>query len=153
MPSLALQVEHRPEVMEPTVLIVDDNESIRRGLARLLRCVGLNSVVASDGLEALNMIEQQRLDLVLLDISMPGMDGMTVLETLRASERYASLPVVMYSAVEDEALKRRAARLGADFFRKGTASWDELETHIRSRLAMAAVAHHHNGWHASHIKA
>jgi two-component system chemotaxis response regulator CheY len=138
--------------MDRTVLVVDDNESIRRGLARLLRCGGFNPVVAGDGIEALAMIDQGPLDLVLLDVSMPGMDGMTVLETLRASERYAMLPVVMYSAVEDENVKRRAARLGADFLRKGAASWDELESHIRAKLAISSMQHDPGVWRVSHVK-
>lgn len=117
-----------------TVLVVDDNESIRRGLSLVLRTSGYRALVAEDGDEALEVAAAAHPDAVLLDISMPGMDGLTVLEHLRERPGGADLPVLMYSAVSDERVRRRAERLGAGFVTKGTVTWPDLIARIRSQL-------------------
>jgi CheY-like chemotaxis protein len=117
-----------------TVLVVDDNESIRRGLCLVLRGSGFRALVAEDGDEALAVSESVRPDAVLLDVSMPGMDGLTVLEHLRERPGWEELPVLMYSAVTDEHVRRRAERLGAGFVAKGTVAWPDLIARIRSQL-------------------
>lgn len=117
-----------------TVLVVDDTDSIRRGLALLLGHHGFKAVLAEDGLEALELIHGDRPDLILLDLSMPGMDGLTVLETLRDQVGCGTIPVFIYSAVTDETLRRRAHRLGAEFVQKGSVGWDELIGKIEARL-------------------
>lgn len=118
-----------------TVLIVDDNESIRRGLSLVLRNSGFTALVAEDGDEALEVSAAVRPDAVLLDVSTPGMDGLTVLEHLRERPGWEALPVLMYSAVTDEHVRRRAERLGAaGFIAKGTVTWPELVARIRGHL-------------------
>ena len=117
-----------------TVLVVDDNESIRRGLSLVLRKSGFAAVLAEDGSEALEVADAIRPDVVLLDVSMPGMDGLTVLEHLRERPGWEALPVLMYSAVTDPLARSRAERLGAGFIAKGTVSWPELVARIRRQL-------------------
>ena len=121
-----------------TVMVVDDNESIRRGLSLALRDNGFRAVTAGDGYEALDAGELAPPDLILLDVMMPDMDGLTVLEHVRERPGWESLPVLMYSAVEDTFVRRRAERLGAGFIAKGTVTWDELVGQIRGRLAAGA---------------
>jgi CheY-like chemotaxis protein len=117
-----------------TILVVDDNDAIRRGLWRFLRHSGFNPLLAEDGREALEVAADARPDLVLLDVSMPDMDGFTVLEHLRERPGGAGLPVLMYSAVTGADARERAERLGAGFVAKGTTTWPELMDRIRSRL-------------------
>ena len=117
------------------VMIVDDSEAIRMGLSLLLRTQGYTAILAGDGNKALEIIGQDCPDLVVLDVSMPGMDGMTVLEAIRETPRCEYVPVLMYSAVDDEGLRRRAARLNAEFVCKGTMSWDDLAERIKGCLA------------------
>ena len=118
-----------------TVMVVDDNESIRRGLALVLRDGGYRAILAADGCEALEASELAPPDLMLLDVSMPGMDGLSLLEVVREHPGWESLPVLVYSAVEDRHVRRHAERLGAEFVAKGTVTWDELVRQVRAHLA------------------
>lgn len=95
------------------VLVVDDTDSARDVTERILRLHGLQTVGARSGDEALSLLDQLDPDLVLLDVSMPGMDGLTLLELLRQNPRWQSLPVVMLTAISDEVSIGRARRLGA----------------------------------------
>lgn len=117
-----------------TVMVVDDNESIRRGVALVLREGGFHTVTASDGAEAIELTESNVPDLMLLDVSMPVLDGLSLLEFVRDQPGWESLPVLMYSAVDDPLVRRRAERLGAGFVSKGTASWQDLVLAIQRRL-------------------
>lgn len=94
------------------VLVVDDTDSAREVTERILRFHGVQAVGARSGDEALTLMDRFDPDLVLLDVSMPGMDGLTLLERLRQEPRWKALPVVMMTAICDEESVRRARRLG-----------------------------------------
>jgi CheY-like chemotaxis protein len=96
-----------------TVLVVDDTDSARDVTERILRFHGVKAVGARSGIEALTLIEGVDPDLVLLDVSMPGMDGLTLLQRLRENPRWHEVPVVMMTAICDEASVGRAKELGA----------------------------------------
>jgi len=129
-----------------SVLVVDDSESIRRGLSLLLRMQGLEACAAEGGAEALDMLAESHPDLILLDMSMPEVDGITVLEQVRQWSHLDDVPIIIYSAAGDEPLKRRAKRLGAaEFIDKGTAPWELLASRISWHLGcnrQAAPANH-----------
>lgn len=95
------------------VLVVDDTDSARDVTERILRHHGLQAAGARSGEEALTLLDQIDPDLILLDVSMPGMDGLTLLERLRQHPRWRGLPVVMLTAISDEASISRAQELGA----------------------------------------
>ena len=96
------------------VLIVDDNEVNRDLLAKRLQRQGYEVTVASNGFEALEILGSMSLDLVLLDIMMPQMNGYQVLETLKADPALRHIPVVMISAVNDIDSVVRCIELGAE---------------------------------------
>ena len=99
------------------VLVVDDEDDIRE-LARLsLEHVGQHSVlVAGSGREALEVAARERPDAILLDVMMPDLDGLEVLERLHGDPRWQALPVVMLTAVSDTHTVRRCEQLGAKAF-------------------------------------
>jgi class 3 adenylate cyclase len=100
---------------ECRILVVDDNEDNRYTLTRRLDREGYTDVVtASNGREALERLEEQEFDLVLLDIMMPEMDGYSVLENLRASGRLATLPVIVISALDEFDSVVRCIEMGAE---------------------------------------
>jgi CheY-like chemotaxis protein len=89
-----------------TVLVVDDDASVRKSLLRLLTASGYNAVGAADGFEALRKAVQLRPDLILMDLRMPGPDGIGVTRTLREHSQLKDIPVIALSALapapEDE---------------------------------------------------
>lgn len=99
------------------VLIVDDIETNRDLLRRRLARLGITDILeAEDGAQALNVIRENTLDLVMLDIMMPVMTGFDVLEVLNAEGRIERLPVIVISAMNEMEATVRAIELGAEDF-------------------------------------
>jgi CheY-like chemotaxis protein len=94
------------------VLVVDDNPLSRKLLADMLGAEGYRVRDASSGNEALSAIAEERPDLVLLDIMMPGMDGFEVVRRLKADKTGPMPPIVMVTALDDEGSRARLADAG-----------------------------------------
>jgi len=89
-------------VTDPTLLVVDDNEDNRYTLTRRLSREGFSNIAtATNGREALELLRAKPIDLVLLDIMMPDMNGYEVLEHLKADPQLQHIPVIMISAVDE----------------------------------------------------
>ena len=117
------------------ILVVDDNQDVCRSLTRILKHLGFDGQYAASGLEALQKVSQQTPDLIILDIMMPGMDGMEVLDRLKADDRFRTLPVVMFSAITDDESRQRALRRGAvDYWVKASVNFTELGARLRKLL-------------------
>ena len=102
--------------MDSDVLVVDDSTAIRKILTRVLRQTGMAIQTiheAGDGQEALALMAQHRIDLVLSDINMPKMDGLQLLASLKASPQWQRIPVVMITTEGGETKVAEAVRLGA----------------------------------------
>lgn len=121
------------------VLIADDDETMRRLYVRALQRAGFTTREAKDGFEALQRIEDEEIGLVLLDIHMPGLDGVTIVERLRADERTRTLPVILFTGTADLSERIRGLQAGADDYVLKTADVGELvarvRAHVRSRAA------------------
>ncbi len=96
------------------ILVVDDLALNRDLLVRRIQRLGHDAGTAVNGQDALDKLQQQDWDLVLLDITMPEMDGYETLRRIRASAVLAHLPVVMVSAVDESESVVRCLELGAD---------------------------------------
>ena len=115
-----------------TILIVDDDRKICRLEDIYLRSEGFDTLVARDGFEALSIIGQKRVDLIVADILMPNLDGQGLLRALR--EHYMATPVLMMtsrSAFED---KKRLFECGADDYMVKPVDLEELVLRIRAIL-------------------
>lgn len=97
--------------MNHRILIVEDEVRLREILCDYFRSKGENPVEACDGLQALSLIEEEEFDAVLLDIMMPGMDGLSL---CRAVRRYNDIPIIFLTALSDEEDKLLGYELGAD---------------------------------------
>lgn len=102
------------ECCEGNILIVDDNEVNRDVLAKRLSRMGYTVEQAENGQEALNYLDRQNYDLVLLDIMMPVMDGFEVLGHMKSDEYLRSIPVIMITADDSPASSERCFSMGAD---------------------------------------
>ncbi|MBI1422426.1 MAG: response regulator [Gammaproteobacteria bacterium] len=96
------------------ILIVDDNVLNIETIARRLERDGFNTFKAESGAQAFRILENFTVDLILLDIMMPEMDGYQVLEILKQSEQWQHIPVVMITALEEEESVVRCIKAGAD---------------------------------------
>ena len=98
----------------PVVLVVDDEPFNLDLIAQELDVLGVETVTAADGREAIEVIGERRCDVMLLDIMMPGMSGYDVLQWLRDDQRLADLPVIVISAVDDMESIVRCVEMGAE---------------------------------------
>lgn len=110
-----------------TILIIDDEPIACGTLARVLQREGFQTVAAHGGMAALELLAVQTPDLILLDVRMPDLDGLELLEILQAEPRWKSLPVIMMTGVSDTNCIRRAHQLGAKaYLVKSTYSLGEM---------------------------
>jgi CheY-like chemotaxis protein len=100
-PGLMLPAPEPPARSGPLVLLVDDDKATREVLTRGLEKEGFRLVVASSGEEALRLARERKPDVISLDVLMPGMDGWTVLRSLKADPATSPIPVVMVSMLDD----------------------------------------------------
>jgi two-component system KDP operon response regulator KdpE len=117
------------------IVVVDDEPQIVRAVRRALTARGYDVVTASDGEEALGEIEATMPDLVVLDLNLPGIDGMEVTRRVRSWSR---VPILILSVREDEAGKVRALDLGADDYLTKPFGVEELLARIRALLRRSA---------------
>ncbi len=117
--------------VEPLILAVDDEAGILRLIKLELSSQGFRVVVAGDGEEALRLAEQQRPDIVVLDIMMPQMSGLEVMRRLR--ER-TSVPVILLTAKDHDDDKVRGLELGADDYLVKPFNPEELSARVRAVL-------------------
>lgn len=125
--------------MKPTILIVDDDPGIRRGLAVELEAAGYIAIEARSGSEALPLVREVRPDLVLTDLAMPGGDGFELIAAIRSSEE---LPVLVLSVRGDDTDKIRALDLGADDYVTKPFSVSELLARVRAQLRRRGARQH-----------
>jgi class 3 adenylate cyclase len=113
-PAGALATPAPPTAGSGTILVVDDNAENRDMLARRLEREGHEVHVAADGQEALDLLASRPVDLVLLDVMMPGLSGDEVLRRLKAEPRLRNIPVLMISALDEVEQVVRCIELGAE---------------------------------------
>ena len=100
--------------MERRVLVVDDNDDVRELLIHILRAEGLATLGAADAVSALAILDSQQVDLILLDVMMPGISGIELLSKIRTSERsYSNLPIAMITALSAQDEIAKAIEAGA----------------------------------------
>ena len=132
----ASAVEESPFV----VLVVDDNQVNRELYSRYLELEGYRVLAAGDGKEALDLSAQEAVDLVLLDVMMPGIDGFEVLEALRREHSPESLPVIMATAKDKSADVVRAFDLGANDYVTKPLDLRVVAVRVQAQLRSRIVA-------------
>ncbi len=122
------------EHMRPAVLVVDDEEDIRNMLRLTLTRAGYDVREAENGEIALERMQGELPDLILLDVLMPGMDGFTVCRQVRADERTAHIPILMLSARSDAGSRQEGIRAGATQYLTKPQPIDQLIRHVADAL-------------------
>jgi len=124
----------------PLVLVVDDSITVRRVTQRLLSRAGLRVALASDGVQALELLRDERPVLVLSDIEMPRMDGMELTRQIRADAKLTDLPIIIITSRTAQKHRDHAAALGANHYLGKPYAEAELLDLIRFHCAMTEFA-------------
>jgi DNA-binding response OmpR family regulator len=119
-----------------TILLVDDEESVQKLLTYPLQQEGFRVLQAGDGEEALRRFEAEHVDLVVLDLMLPRLDGLEVCRRLRAQ---STVPIIMLTARDDELDKVVGLELGADDYITKPFSIREFRSRVRALLRRAAL--------------
>lgn len=118
------------------ILVIDDDEALGRMLRmHFEESGGYQCLIATSGKAGLKLVETYKPDLILLDIMMPGMDGIEVLKRLKGNERTLPVPIVMLTAVKDEGTRRKAIRYYGEEYIEKPFEIDVLKTRVEQILS------------------
>lgn len=129
-----------PAGIRSTILVVEDEAGIARMVQVLLEARGFSTIVTHSGSEALQRLADHPVDLVLLDVMMPGMDGYEVCRRLKADERWRHLPVVMLTAKDTSRDMVLGLEIGADDYITKPFNTDELIARIKVLLRVRGMS-------------
>ncbi len=122
----------------PKILVVDDDESLRNIIAGFLALLNYEIIHACNGVEALEKTREHYPDVILLDVTMPEMDGIEVLKRLKNDEETSIIPVVMVTASDERQIRINAIDLGVDEFLAKPTDVMELRARVTSLLKVKA---------------
>lgn len=129
----------------PRVLVVDDEEDVRNLVAFNLRAAGLEAVLAEDGVQAMDQVRNNKPDLVILDLMLPEMDGISVCEMIRNLPETADTPVIMLTAWATDRARVVGLQAGANDYVTKPFSPRELVKRVQTLLAERHLLQHSNG--------
>lgn len=119
--------------MTKHLLIVEDDRDLAKNLIDFLEVYGYTTDLASDGLSALSMVGENRYDLIVLDLSLPGLDGLSICRLLR-QQLASTVPIVVLTAKDEVDTKVTAFDIGADDYVVKPAALREVEARIRALI-------------------
>lgn len=119
------------------ILVVDDNESIRKLIITYLKREGYHTFAAADGIEALELLDLEHVDLMIVDVMMPKMDGYTLTEDLRTANY--NLPILMITAKERIEDKKKGFLVGTDDYMVKPIDFDEMLLRVSALLRRAKI--------------
>lgn len=122
-----------------TVLVVDDDPDVRQLVEMKLRLDGIETIAVTNGVEALDALEKSHIDLVVLDVMMPVMDGIETCSRIREIEAFADLPVIMLTAKAQAGDIHEGFATGATDYVVKPFSPRELLSRVRGNLARAGI--------------
>ena len=122
----------------PTVLVVDDSISMRRLLSQLVTDAGYRALTASDGMDALQILEREQIDLLLVDMEMPRMNGLELSAHLRSRSDTQALPIGMITSRSSEKHRHQAAQVGIDRYFVKPYRDDDVMEFLQQALAQVS---------------
>ena len=122
-----------------TILVIDDEQYLRELYEAELTQEGFNVLLAKDGFEGISLCEQNDPDLVIVDIRMPGMDGLEICKRVRRDDEISETPIIMLSAKGEEFDRVLGFELGADDYLAKPFSVRELMARIRAILRRSTI--------------
>lgn len=102
--------------MNKQILVIDDSETVRTLISYILKTQGFEVETAINGVDALEKVYQRDFDLLVCDINMPKMDGLTLIRVLRLQDNYKGLPIIVVTTEEEEEDVQRGYEAGANVY-------------------------------------
>lgn len=124
----------RSLVQSSSILVIEDDPSVRTLVQKSLSSKGYEVHLAEDGLSGLTRLEELKPDLIIVDIMMPRLDGMTFVQAIKGYETTKSIPVIFLTAKSDPKSMIDGINLGARFYMTKPFQLDELLTKVRKAL-------------------
>lgn len=115
----------------PQALVTDDSPTIRNMIAFTLKAIGVTTIEASDGQDALNKIEKENIDILIVDLNMPKINGLELISMLRKNPKYKKLPMIMITTETD---KKKGLATGANDYLIKPFKPQELQTIVKNYL-------------------
>ena len=109
-----------------TILVVDDYDDVRQALKILLESENFRVLEAASGAEALAVVKEEGPDVILMDLALPGFDGLEAIRRIRALDGFQNTPIIVLTAYTGRATHETALRAGSDYFRSKPIDFDEL---------------------------
>lgn len=122
------------------MLVVEDDVFNRRLYARVLQTAGFTVDSAGNGLDALRILRASPYDIIVCDVMMPGMDGFELLRTMRAEPALSSVPVMLLTALAEDAHRTRAYELGADVYLTKPIQFDKLVQEVEAAIERVSTS-------------
>src|SRR5665213_2298020 len=130
IPSATLSAQEETKMAK--ILVVDDDLGCRRLTTRILSSFGYTSIMAGNGVEALDVLRHEDVDLILLDLMMPEMDGLSFMRVMRGESRWDGVPVLVLSGVADLEVANTVRETGVQgFLVKSRYTIDDLLMQVR----------------------
>jgi two-component system chemotaxis response regulator CheY len=123
--------------MSQVILAVDDSATVRKFVSVSLSMQGFQVITASDGMDALEKLPQQHVDLVITDLNMPNMDGFELIRALRENPQYRDLPVIILTSLTDEVSRETGAGLGVTSFLTKPFSLEKIQYEVSKHVSWA----------------
>jgi two-component system chemotaxis response regulator CheY len=123
--------------MSNVILVVDDSDTVRKFVSLSLSMQGFKVVAARDGMDALEKLPAERVDLVITDLNMPNMDGFELIRALRESEQYRELPIIILSSLSDQTSRDLALKAGAHSYLMKPFSIEKVQYEVSKYLSWA----------------
>lgn len=102
--------------MSKTILVAEDSNSIRKFITISLKILGYKIITAEDGMEALEKIPNEKIDLLITDLNMPNIDGFTLIKNVRSQSDYKELPIIILSSLSKEEDITKGLAAGANSY-------------------------------------
>jgi len=119
---------------KPRILIAEDFEENRIALKLILKHTGFDVIEAEDGRQAVEAVRREKPDLVLMDITLPVIDGLQATREIRSDEKFERLPIIILSAHDNDEIRRQAAEAGGSEYISKPVEIEELKKLIEGCL-------------------
>ena len=128
-----------------TVLVIEDDPSLQNFLYRVLDLEGYHVIKAGDGLTGITLLKNNPVDLILLDMRLPGPDGWSILREIKRRKEFYQIPIIVITAIADSVQRRRTIRMGAAQYLIKPLSAHKLSKTVADILKLTVNIHHTAG--------